>query len=269
MKYKYKCQEYLAIRKEKIILIPEDCVIDQKRLCGLSNDEFVSTFKMLQETISVIYDNAIKDPEAWGYPLESYVIQQENWGGARGVRYERIPDVLAALFTEGKIIDKTLYVDIGVFKNKVKKHKHYTLVLRKLTEFGFEISGFEKGAKEYVISFPDDDNAIIVMHSYIQAAAEVYSIWKPAYQGMMREAFVGCLFFRFIEEKQKQKYDMIFHVMTDTFTEEYRSMCMMLYDKAVQTGHLYFPYYKDICGTVFSAFQIIVTGFSVKYVTAN
>jgi hypothetical protein len=37
----------------------------------------------------------------------------------------------------------------------------------------------------------------------------------------------------------------MFHIMTDTFTEEYRNMCIALYDRALQKGHSYFPYYND------------------------
>jgi len=88
----------------------------------------------------------MNDPEVWGYPIEPL----DNYD-ARGVRYERIPDIINALFIEGKIINKTLYTDITSFKNKVKKHKKYNLIVKKLTEFGFEISGFEKGSKEYTM----------------------------------------------------------------------------------------------------------------------
>jgi hypothetical protein len=244
MEYQYNCQEFLAIRKEKIIPIPENCIIAKIRLFGLSNDEFISAFRELQETAATIYDDAIKDPEAWGYPLEPYVIVPENYCGPRGVRYERLPDVLSALFTEGKMTDKILQVDIDAFKNKVKKHKKYNLVLKKLTEFGFEISGFEKGSMKYTVSFPDNGNLIVVLNSYIQSAEELLANVKPTYRcGML--ALIGCFFYRFIEDKQYQKYDMIFHIMTDTFTEEYRDMCMALYDRALQKGHSYFPYYND------------------------
>jgi hypothetical protein len=87
-----------------------------------------------------------------------------------------------------------LRVDIDAFKNKVKKHKKYNLVLKKLTEFGFEISGFEKGSTEYTVSFPGNGNVIVVLNSYIQSAEEFLADVKPTYRGGML-ALIGCFFY--------------------------------------------------------------------------
>jgi hypothetical protein len=244
MEHKYVAQQYLAIRREKIVPIPDDCAIDKSRLSGLTNDEFVSAFRTAQETFAAMYDDAVTDPDAWGYPLEEDVRIDDQNCGPMGVRYDRISDAFYFLFNEGQVRDKVLYVNIKNYKDKIKKHKKNALILDGLKSAGFEISGFEKSATEYAVSFPDDENVIVALASYVKAVDEVLLPLKKEYQLGPRMDYMGCLLYRFVEDRAEQKYDFIFHVLTDQVPQNYRDMCVELYEKAASEGHPYHSYYN-------------------------
>jgi len=242
MQYQYKVQQYLSVRKEKIVPIPDNCIIDERFLNGVTNIEFIDAFRLLQETFMKIYDDAINDPVSWGYPLEN--AESIDGCGPTGVRYDRIQDAFYFLFKEGYINDKVLYVNIKNYKDKTKKHTRTGLILKTLCGFGFAISGFDKGATEYTLSFPADMNVIDALDSYVKAVDEMLLPLKKEYRLGPRMDYMGCLFYRFVEDRREQKYDLIFHILTDQVSAEYREMCIALYDYAIAEGKRYHSYYN-------------------------
>ncbi|MHB1150853.1 MAG: hypothetical protein ACYCWE_11215 [Eubacteriales bacterium] len=243
MNYQYKIQQFIAIRREKLIAIPDDFLIDPNRLNGLTNEEYITAFRYLQETVAAIYDDIITSLEAWGYTLEPYD-GSVSPGDYNLSSRERLADVLEAIGTLGLLKNDSLIVSIAAYKEKVKKHKKNQLILEGLQNFGFEIDGTQKGSTEYNISFLDNPHVPAVFKSYMQAATEAMAPTKQTLHCAMKALF-GCFFYRLIEDKSKQMYNTIFLVMTDTFTPEARDMCMTLYDEAERLGYNYVSYYND------------------------
>jgi hypothetical protein len=79
------------MRRENIKLIPDDCKINPKYLDVMTNDEFVITFREMQQLIIGIYADVEKAPFDWGYPAENNTV--ELWGAA----YNRISDLRISL----------------------------------------------------------------------------------------------------------------------------------------------------------------------------
>lgn len=255
MEYTYDCQPCLEMRRNKIIPIPEGCVIDPARLNGLSNDDYVSAFRKLQSVMSDLYQDAIDDPSAWGYSPDVTGTAANN----------RITDLLEAWISEGEVVGQELHVSVEGLKNKIKKHKKNKLMMEQIGKYGFEIVS-EKGADCHVIRFPECPDVLRVLQSYIQAAWDAMAPTKPTLHGGMK-SLVGCFFYRLVEDKQYQKYDTIFHVMTESFTEEARQMCVALYEEASRRGCAYVAYFNECYHQIdFSKFMYLMFDFDTKEV---
>jgi hypothetical protein len=98
-------------KRNSIILIPDDCVVDKKHLGILLSHEFVSLFRELQHLIMSMYDDIEKDPIAWGFPEEPTT---------KDLDYHRLTETLFALMTNGEYSDNTVMTDTSAFLKAIK-----------------------------------------------------------------------------------------------------------------------------------------------------
>lgn len=91
--------EYVINRKKEILLIPADVVVDPKYLGGLTNAQFVSTFKELQKMVIGIYQDVEKSPFVWGYP---------DYYATDGF-FNRVIDFLFAFILCGEYNNETIF----------------------------------------------------------------------------------------------------------------------------------------------------------------
>ena len=225
-------------------------MIDPARCNGLSNDAYVSAFRKLQSIMFELYQDAISDPSQWGYSPEVGGTAANN----------RITDFLEAWISEGELVGDALYVSVEGLKNKIKKHKKNKLMMEQIQKYGFEVVT-EKGADCHVIRVPECPDVLRVLQSYIQAAWDAMAPTKPTLHGGMK-SLVGCFFFRLVEDKKYQKYDTIFHVMTESFSEEARQMCVALYEEAARRGCPYVAYFNECYHQIdFSKFMYLMYDF--------
>ena len=215
------------MRRENIKLIPEDCKINPQYLDSLTNEEFVSIFRELQELFIAIYTDIEKAPFDWGYPSVNNTT--ELWGSA----YNRISDLFGALCYSGVLQDGKMLVNsvpkpknydwnnpIVSFRIAMNKHKKYDMILGKLNDFGFVIEGYSKKAGSFVVAYPSNPILLEVMHLYSQVRQHNFKNFS----------------YRWVESPAEQKYNPIFLVEMDFASDKMREIGEWLYKEAERYG---------------------------------
>ena len=148
--------------------IPDDFDVLDEHLNGISKADFCKAFKELRDITVAIYDDAIADPESYGF------VKTDRKTGERkhtGLDVHAITCLLYALGKSGEINGVNLEIDLNKFRNvlalspkkimmgkaeekdpaafdKQYKKKHIAGLINKLRDFGFAFDGFDAG-KEY------------------------------------------------------------------------------------------------------------------------
>ena len=203
--------------KEAIVFIPERTKIISEYLGELTNEEFVRTFKSLQELIVTIYDEIASDPFTWGFPDWRLGITVD--GGNNNRLMETFFELVNASYFEYD----SLVVDKKAF-NTHSKHIKGNKILEGLHQMGFEIEGLEdKKSVTYIISYPDSPTLIFALYSY----------FKNGEHGWEKCQIFS---YRFMEVSTEQTHDAIFLALTDSAHKEFRDLQYWLYSEAKRYG---------------------------------
>ena len=211
----------MRVLKDSIVYIPKDTIIAPSFLNGMTNDEFVETFRKLQELIYDIYDEIENgSPFEWGWSDWKSI----TW---EGLNHNRVVMTLEALAGSGHINGNVLTVDKNCFsKYAVCKPATSTkLLLNKFITKGFIISGNDNNSSsEFTVSYPNIPNLMPVLYSYfINRLAE-------------DKNHVRYFSYRFIENSEAQSREPLFLALTDGEPVHLRETYYWLYDEAVKHG---------------------------------
>ena len=149
MAYKYYINEWAEVRRDEVIRLPDDLKKD-------------GTFSQVWNIFIKIYDDIAKKPEDFGMPLYSpdeYGYGSKQAGESRQAPYRPFI-LLYNIFITGELKDSEFIVNEQKFKD-ISKVKHSSILLKKLPDYGFEISW-------PVITYPDNTDVLTVL--YLMAA---------------------------------------------------------------------------------------------------
>jgi len=215
--------------KDAMVFIPSNTKIAPAHLNGLTNDEFVTAFLLLQKFLYNVYD-AIEhgSPFEWGCP---------DWSDLTwyGLVHNRVIMLLNALVECGNIENNTLIVDKYRFEAHSKKKAdeqivckplHKTkMLLERLIPMGLHIEGLDDiDTPIFAVSFPDNPNVITVLCSYFNERNDKTT------------NHIRYFSYRFIEEPATQTHETLFLAMTDGEPEHLREIYYWLYDEAIKHG---------------------------------
>jgi|GEM_PF-637708 len=228
---KTKAKYYASKQKELIRLIPEDVKINPKHLQNITNDQFIKTFRALQQLILDIYSDVEVNPIQWGYPL-AHVTGHSA--------YNRIVDFLLGIFTFSTFADDSLTVDAkickksndiaGGFRYAVRTHKKIEMIIDKLAEFGFIFKNYDKKAESFTVLYPD--NPLLLKVANIYASSQDFISPQTSSGNTRFESFS----YRWVEDPREQKYEPIFHVKMDTSLKQTAQIQEWLHEKADEYG---------------------------------
>jgi len=236
--------------KKAMVFIPEDTEIDPYFLDGLSNDEFVTAFKALQQLVYDIYEEIERtSPFDWGW---------QGWQdiAAYGVWHNRIWGLLGVLAEIGHLDGNILVVDkkklndhdIAKQQNQLNSKAKANMIIAGFMDMGLLIEGFDdKKAETFMVSCPDTPNLITVLNAYFKERrrecckcrkADVYPCMKDCYV-----TFVGhhkqIFSYRFVEQHPPNTHDteVLFMAVTDSAPEALRKIQYYLHDEATKHGY--------------------------------
>ena len=248
--YKYHCQHQAESFAWAILSVPEDYPLQ----AGLPED-FRIHFSKLCELAADIYMDMAKQPEAYGLMLVD--IQSDDHNLARnGYRtIHRFVDTLSNLSGSGDLSNHQLIVNTELFKKAAKKGAglvsgpvpKYELILSRLVDFGFVISGFEgkpfgKKTEFFTVEYPDYPEMTDAVKMYFECWNEMkfnkadVKIWPKEYHHH---------YYRFDYKitADRGKIPMMQWVSDEAdylgYTPEQKAFSMALYEYSLQ--------YKDVC----------------------
>jgi hypothetical protein len=208
-------------RRNDILPTPSDFKVDEKHLAGLTNDEFVSAFKELQQTVTAIYEDIEKSPFQWGYP--DFLITEGY--------YNRVMDILFEFVFNGSYCDGVLTVETKKFfaGKGVKRHKKVEHMIAGFENFGFLFDGFNKKSESFRVSFPDNPHVMAVLTAYTNEIDTSLPDWawgKPRHS----------LSYRYMEDPSTQQYESVFLAEMDYASDKFREIQYWLHDEATKYG---------------------------------
>jgi hypothetical protein len=230
-RYKKKAADFAVSRKRLILPIPYGAVVEQKYLSNLDNDEFVKTFRELQDIIIAIYDDIEASPFEWGYPDA-----EVSYG-----YYHRAIDFLFAFVRNGEFDGTQVTVDAKSFADDsdIKKHKKRDSVVRGLQNCGFAIDNFGAKNTTFTVAYPDNDNVLRVLCAYVRALCDTDFTWitgekYPCYWTLSRHKY--SFSYRFIEQCDIQRHALPFLVELDYSTDKGKEALQFVHDEAARHG---------------------------------
>jgi len=208
-------------RRNDILPAPLIFKVDEKYLAGMTNDEFVSAFKELKQTVIAIYEDVEKSPFQWGYP--DFLITEGY--------YNRVMDILFEFVFNGSYCDGVLTIDTKIFfaSKGVKRHKKVEMMISGFKNFGFLFDGFNKKSESFCVSYPDNPHVMAVLTAYTNEIDTSLPDWA---WGNPRHS----LSYRYMEDPSVQQYESVFLAELDYASDKFREIQYWLHDEAVKYG---------------------------------
>lgn len=208
-------------KRDSIIPIPDDCVVDKTYLGGLSNKEFIDVFKELQQLIVSMYNDIGKDPSAWGFPEEPKT---------KGLEYERLTEIIFALMANGEYTDNKVVINTTLFLKPIKSFANIKTTLKTLEKYGFTIDNFNNKNSSFTLSHTNSE-LLRILHLYENLWDTSLPHWSHYFPSLARFSH------RWIEEKSSQKQEMIFLATLDEYSSNYKEIQFWLYEQAKIYGY--------------------------------
>ena len=222
--YRQKAIDAVVSYKHAILPIPEDTIIAQEHLSFLTNIAFVKAFADLQTLVRTAYTAIEQSPEDWGFP------DFETTDGY----YHRVVDFLFAFAICG-CMDKSsaLVVDTKQFfaHTSVKRHKKQEMMASSFEKTGLSIDNFSKKSQEMRVTYPENPDALVALHSYVRALGDTCLHWSA------REMSKWDFCHRYIQCESQLKWEREFHAKMDHSTPELLAAQEWLHVQAQQYGY--------------------------------
>jgi len=209
-------------RRKAILPCPNAFIVDPKHLGELTNDEFISAFKQLRQTVISAYEDIEKSPFDWGYP---------DFNTTEGY-YNRVNDILFAFAFNGTYHGGTITVDTKRFfaSKGVKRHKKVELMMAGFKNVGFCVDGFSKKSESFNVTYLDNPHVMFVLNTYASGIDVSLEEWK---WGLSRHS----LSYRLVEDPATQKYETVFHAIMDYASDQLKEIQYWLHDEAAKYGY--------------------------------
>ncbi|WP_410768097.1 hypothetical protein [Fontibacillus sp. BL9] len=179
MDHKYHVQREVTTYYRHIPHVPEHFAVNPLLLGGMSEKEFVTSFSQFTEIMGRIYRDMELRPEGYGVMIVDIDLVNENKADGNLAKaswrsVKRLGDVIAVIGKFGEQDAAGLKIAVADFKAALKKVNKVHLILSRLTDFGFTISGFDgekiaKHAESMVIAFPGNPLLMYVIKAYALA----------------------------------------------------------------------------------------------------
>ena len=175
-KYQCHCQHQAESFARAILSVPKDYPLR----AGLPTD-FKEHFSKLCELAKNIYMDMTEQPEAYGLMLVDIASKDHNLARDGYRTIHRFVDTLSNLSNSGEVNNHRLIVNLEKFKTACKGGRgfvsgpvpKYELILSRLVDFGFVISGFEgkpfgKKVESFAVEYPDHPEMIDAIKIYCE-----------------------------------------------------------------------------------------------------
>ncbi|RCX22977.1 hypothetical protein DFP94_101567 [Fontibacillus phaseoli] len=176
MDHKYHVQREVTTYYRHIPHVPEHFTVNPLLLSGMSEKDFVMSFRQFTGIMGRMYRDMELRPEAYGVMIVDINLVNENkedgnLAKASWRSVKRLGDVIAAIGKLGESAVCGLKITVADFKTALKKVNKVHLILSRLMDFGFTIGGFDgdkiaKHAESIVITFPDNPLLMTVIKAY-------------------------------------------------------------------------------------------------------
>jgi len=208
-------------RRANILPTPEKFKVNPRYLSEIDNEQFVDSFKELQEFVIRCYNDIERAPFEWGYP------GHETTEGY----YNRVMETLFAfglfgIYENGSItVDGTKFFAAAI----VKRHKKIELMIAGFERMGLCFEGFDKKAQSFCIQYPSNPRALLVLRTYVSTIDTTMPDWawgKPRYS----------LTYRYVQDPAEQKFHCHFHAEIDYASDKLREIQEWIYLEAEKYG---------------------------------
>jgi len=219
--YEYYGRSAAKTRRAAVLPAPADFKVNPKHLGGMTNEQFVSAFRELQQFAVRCYEDVERAPFEWGYP---------DYQTTDGY-YNRVIDILFALRVCGTYTDGGITVDGAKFFKSaiIKRHKKVELMVAGFEQMGLFFEGFGKKAQSFRAVYPDNPDVAAVLCEY----APLIGINKA---DLSWGRHLNSLSYRYIEDPASQKYPAIFNAEMDYSSDKLREIQEWLYAEAEKCG---------------------------------
>jgi len=205
--------------KSKIILIPDNTVIEPSLLGELTNDEFASVFRRYQNMLAEMYGEIEKDPERYGFsPYPTLHV------------YYRLCYFILYIFKCGKYSSGCVTVNKAEFKKNYKYNKQ-KMLNDFLAQYGFVIEDFSTNSEAFTVSWPTEPSLMYVLSRNSEALIKTDE-WGGYLIGSILYAS-----YRWVEAANTQTHEKRFLAHMDVSSERFRELQYWLYDKAKEYGY--------------------------------
>lgn len=241
--------------KRAIVFIPEGTEIDPYFLGGLSNGEFVTAFKTLQQLVYDIYEEIERtSPFEWGW---------SGWSdmAAYGVWHNRVMGILGVFAETGEVQNDVLTVNKKEFfkhdtvkkQNQINAKTKISMIIAGLMDMGLLIEGFDdKKTDAFTISYPDTPHVITVLKSYFKEkrreCCQCHKTDQYPCMDLCDVTVIGhhkhIFSYRFVEKHPPTVDDteILFLAVTDSAPDELRKIQFYLHDEALKHGYKIQPW---------------------------
>ncbi|MHB0999010.1 MAG: hypothetical protein ACYC27_07165 [Armatimonadota bacterium] len=171
----YWSQRAANLLRENMIPVPDDFYIYPDILYGCGKQDFISAFKQLHQLVADIYSDMAQNPADYALPL--YEIEKyrsaDREGHASGHSLRSLGLLFYNMGQTGEISDGKLVVGLQKYKvlNQQKKVTGASHLMNKLSQFGFEFTGFNgkgfvKGIDAFTVAYPKNPNVMSALKGY-------------------------------------------------------------------------------------------------------
>jgi hypothetical protein len=173
MEYKYHCQSQAESFAKTIIPVPENYPLRD----GLPGD-FPEHFAALCEVAKSVYLDMAKQPESYGLMLVDAASKDTNLIRNGFYTIHRFVDTLNVLCLAGQVEGHALTASVPAVKEQLKSIPKYALILDRLSDFGFRLTGFDgkkfdSSAENIQVEYPDNPRMIDTLKVYCECWAEL------------------------------------------------------------------------------------------------
>lgn len=175
----YWIEEWTAIRRNELVLPPEEFTIHEDFLKSMDKEDFVAAFRHIWTMFVSIYDDMVKNPDSFGLPLykrEEYGYFSPQAREARNAPH-RFFVFLYNILVSGEMRAHEFILDAARFK-AVSDVKNPHLLFEKLQDYGFVCEGLKghkipKSATSIAIGYPDNPRVLAVLRQMTEKAGRL------------------------------------------------------------------------------------------------
>ena len=232
----------VAASRGRIAPIPDGLKVNSQILMGLTNEQFIKTFRDLQKFFIVYYEDIEYNPIAWGYPdpCEPYLPKDCKYIGPHDTR---LTQLLFAFIKSGQIKNGTLIIDSNDFCKHINRwgYGKPELMIDGIMRMGFTVENFIKESGAFTVSYPKNPHIMQVLCAYFtdRPCPRCYGTCS-----VMGRCYWDCpvtpvtvFSYRFIEDPAEQKHETEFLAFVSGMPKNLQEIQYFLYSESKRYGY--------------------------------